>query len=141
MATPRNAAVARFRGPAVLVLTTLGLSALLGACGSAAPKSGTGSAGTSGAASAAVVRTTCTQVSAVLSDGPDPGADPVGYAEAQILPLGQIHTSDARLRTAIDKLASAYRAFFDSNGSSPSAKLAVASASKQINSFCPGAAS
>ena len=42
----------------------------------------------------------------MLSDGPDPDSDPVGYAEAQILPLGQIHTSDAQLRTAIGKLAS-----------------------------------
>jgi hypothetical protein len=77
----------------------------------------------------------------VLSDGPDPDSDPVGYAEAQILPLGQIHTSDAQLRAAIGKLTSAYRAFFDSSGNSASAKLAVASASKRINSFCPGAAS
>jgi hypothetical protein len=134
MPTPRDAAGARFRGPTVLVLTSLGLSALLGACGSAAPASAR-------PASAAVVHTTCTQVSAVLSDGPDPDSDPVGYAEAQILPLGQIRTSDAQLRAAIGKLASAYRAFFDSNGSSSSAKLAVATASKRINSFCPGAAS
>jgi hypothetical protein len=141
MATPRDAARARFRGPTLLVLTSLGLSALLGACASAAPSSATGSAGASGSAAAAAVRTTCSQVSAVLSDGPDPDADPVGYAEAQILPLGQIHTSDARLRAAIGNLASAYRAFFDSNGNSSKAKLAVASASKQINSFCPGAAS
>jgi hypothetical protein len=87
------------------------------------------------------VHATCAQVSAVLSDGPDPDSDPVGYAEAQILPLGQIHTSDAQLRAAIGKLASAYRAFFDSNGSSSSAKLAVVAASKRISSFCPGAAS
>ena len=84
---------------------------------------------------------TCAQVAAVLSDGPDPGQDQVGYAEAQILPLSQIRTSDAQLRTAISKLASAYRAFFTSDGGSAAAKLAVASASKQINSFCPGAAS
>ncbi len=35
---------------------------------------------------------TCKQVEAVLSDGPDPEADPVGYAQAQILPLREIHT-------------------------------------------------
>ena len=77
----------------------------------------------------------------MLSDGPDPDADPVGYAEAQILPLGQIHTTDAPLRTAIGRLAGAYKAFFASNGTSGSAKLAVASASKQVNAICPGAAS
>jgi hypothetical protein len=141
MATPRDAVGARFPGPTLLLLTALGLSALLGACASAAPGSGTAAAGTSRSASAAVVHTTCNQVSAVLSDGPDPDADPVGYAEAQILPLGQIHTSDAQLRAAIGNLATAYRAFFDSNGNSSKAKLAVAAASKQINSFCPGAAS
>ena len=138
MATPRDAARARFRGPTLLALTSLGLSALLGACSSAAPSSASAAGGT---ASTAAVHTTCAQVSAVLSDGPDPDSDPVGYAEAQILPLGQIHTSDAQLRAAIGKLASAYRTFFDSNGSSSSAKLAVAAASKRINSFCPGAAS
>ncbi len=138
MATPRDAARARFRGPTLLALTSLGLSALLGACSSSAASSGSAAAGT---ASTAAVHTTCAQVSAVLSDGPDPDSDPVGYAEAQILPLGQIHTSDAQLRAAIGKLAGAYRTFFDSNGSSASAKLAVAAASKRINSFCPGAAS
>ena len=138
MATPRAAAGARFLGPTLLALTSLGLSALLGACSSAASSSGSAAGA---ATSTAAVRTTCNQVSAVLSDGPDPDSDPVGYAEAQILPLGQIHTSDAQLRTAIGKLASAYRAFFDSNGTSGQAKLAVAAASKRINSFCPGAAS
>jgi hypothetical protein len=138
MATPRLAARARFRGPALLALTSLGLSALLGACSSSPPSSGSAAAGT---ISTAAVHATCAQVSAVLSDGPDPDSDPVGYAQAQILPLGQIHTSDAQLRAAIGKLAGAYRAFFDSNGISSSAKLAVAAASGRINSFCPGAAS
>jgi hypothetical protein len=138
MATPRDAARARFRGPTLLALTSLGLSALLGACSSAAASSGSAAGGT---ASTAAVHATCAQVSAVLSDGPDPDSDPVGYAEAQILPLGQIRTSDAQLRAAIGKLAGAYRTFFDSNGNSASAKLAVAAASKRINSFCPGAAS
>jgi|ERR1700691_1074551 len=143
MATPRHAARARFRGPTLLALTSLGLSALLGACSSSAASSGSAAAGTAaaGTASTAAVHATCAQVSAVLSDGPDPDSDPVGYAEAQILPLGQIHTSDAQLRAAIGKLAGAYRTFFDSNGNSASAKLAVAAASKRINSFCPGAAS
>ena len=148
MATPRHAARARFRGPTLLALTSLGLSALLGACSSSAASSGSAAAGSAaagtaaaGTASTAAVHATCAQVSAVLSDGPDPDSDPVGYAEAQILPLGQIHTSDAQLRAAIGKLAGAYRTFFDSNGNSASAKLAVAAASKRINSFCPGAAS
>jgi hypothetical protein len=138
MATPSDQGIARNRrltvvAPAALGLAALGLAALLGACTAQAPASRP--------VSTAAVRATCTQVSAVLSDGPDPDADPVGYAEAQILQLGQIRTSDAQLRAAISRLASAYRAFFDSNGNSSSAKLAVVAASKRINSFCPGAAS
>jgi hypothetical protein len=133
MATPRDHGVIQIRRLMVLAPTALGLAALLGACTSQAPAAKP--------VSAAAVRATCTKVSAVLSDGPDPDADPVGYAEAQILPLGQIRTSDAQLRAAIGKLASAYRTFFDSNGTSSAAKRAVASASRQINSLCPGAAS
>src|SRR5580692_4998871 len=138
MATPRDAARARFRGPTLLALTSLGLSALLGACSSSAASSGPAAAGT---ASTTAVHATCKQVGAVLSDGPDPDADPVGYAEAQILPLGQIRTTDAPLRAAIGRLARAYQEFFASNGTSGAAKLAVATASQQVNAFCPGAAS
>jgi hypothetical protein len=136
MATPRypavarrDPAIARIRRIAAATVPVLGLCVLLGGCSSSGP-----------ATSSAAVRATCTQVGAVLSDGPDPTADPVGYAEAQVLPLQQIRTPDAQLRAAIGKLASAYRAFFDSGGSSSSAKLAVAAASKRIDSFCPGAA-
>jgi hypothetical protein len=135
MATPRDQSIARIRGLAVPALALLGLCSLLGACASGTSASG------SQHVSTAAVRATCSQVSAVLSDGPDPSADPVGYAEAQILPLSQIRTSDSQLRAAISKLAGAYRAFFASNGTSGSAKLAVAAASKRIDAICPGAAS
>jgi hypothetical protein len=100
--------------------------------------SGCGSAARSG--SAAATAKTCQRVSAVLSDGPDPDADPVGYAEAQILPLRQVAAPDNALRDAIRGLADAYQKFFASNGTSSAAKEAVAVASKKINSFCPGAA-
>ncbi|HUA28294.1 MAG TPA: hypothetical protein VMC03_05375 [Streptosporangiaceae bacterium] len=138
MATPRNP-VSRLRGIAVVGMTLIGLTASLTAC-----SSGTASSRPAAAAkraTSAAVRSTCSQVTAVLSDGPDPDSDPVGYAEAQILPLGQIHTTDAALRSAIGRLASAYKSFFASNGTSGSAKLAVAAASKQVNAICPGAAS
>jgi hypothetical protein len=138
MATPRNP-VSRLRGIAAVGLTLIGLTASLAAC-----SSGTASSRPTAAAkqaTSAAVRSACSQVTAVLSDGPDPDADPVGYAEAQILPLGQIHTTDASLHTAIGRLASAYKAFFASNGTSGAAKLAVASASKQVDAFCPGATS
>jgi hypothetical protein len=118
---------------AALLLVTL----LLGACGSAA---GSGSPAAA-SPSAVAAEPACQQVGGALSDGPDPDADPVGYAEAQILPLRQIHTQDKALRAAIGGLADAYQSFFTSNGKSSAAKEAVAVASKKINSLCPGAAS
>jgi hypothetical protein len=92
-------------------------------------------------ASAPAAESACQRVSAVLSDGPDPDADPVGYAEAQILPLRQINAPDQALHAAITQLAGAYQDFFASGGKSSNAKEAVAVAGKKLNSICPGAAS
>jgi len=115
---------------AVAVVAAFGLTA----CSSA--KSTPSASGT--AAVAAVVA--CGQVGAALSDGPDPDADPLGYAEAQVIPLRQIHTRDTVLQGAIGKLAAAYQEFFTSNGTK-TAKEAVSVASSAINTICPGAAS
>jgi hypothetical protein len=116
----------------VIVITGLLLAVvLIAACGSssnAAPSS------------AQVRKEGCKHLEAVLSDGPEPEADPVGYAQAQIIPLRQIHTSDAKLSGAIDRLASAYQAFSSSNGASRT-KRAVTAASKTIDTICPGATS
>ena len=106
-----------------------GAAVLLGACGSSGSGQATGA-----------TKSACEQVSAVLSDGPDPGADPVGYAEAQILPLRQIKTADKNLERAIDDLASAYQQFFRTKGGTV-AKQAVSRASAEVNAICPGAAS
>jgi hypothetical protein len=120
---------------AILGGLTLSLVVLLAcACGSSSSSS-------AAHASTAAVQSSCQQVSAVLSDGPDPDADPVGYAEAQILPLRGLSVSDQALRTAITQLADAYQEFFDSNGKSSSAKEAVTVASNKLDSICPGAAS
>jgi hypothetical protein len=105
-------------------------SLLLAACGSAHHPA---------AASSAALGKTCTAVGATLADGPDPDSDPVGYAEAQIGPLGQIRTSDAALRTDIRALAAAYAAEFAHDGKSTADTKAVAAASKKIDSICPGA--
>jgi hypothetical protein len=121
---------------AVLGGLTLSLVVLLAcACSSSSSSSSAAHASTS------AVQSSCEQVSAVLSDGPDPDADPVGYAEAQILPLRGLSVSDPALRTAITQLADSYQEFFDSNGKSSSAKEAVTVASNKLNSICPGAAS
>ena len=81
----------------------------------------------------------CQQVSAVLSDGPDPGADPVGYAEAQILPLRQIHTPDATIGKAIGALADDYSQFYTADGHGAAINSALNTAINKINALCPGA--
>jgi hypothetical protein len=118
----------RWRATAIPVAICAALALPLSACSSSG-----------NAALAAASAKTCQQVSAVLSDGPDPAQDPVGYAEAQILPLRQLHAADAQLHTAISKLASAYAEFFASNGKSTTATSAVVAATKRMNKLCPGA--
>jgi hypothetical protein len=113
---------------AALVVFTL-LWGLLAGCSSSGSSSAAGSTSSS-----------CQSVAAILTDGPDPGADPVGYAEAQVLPLRQLHTSDHSLGTAVSDLAEAYQVFYQTNGSS-SAKAAVQKASARLDSICPGATS
>jgi hypothetical protein len=102
------------------------LALAIAGCGSAAPASSTAVIGT------------CQEMSAALGDGPDPSADPVAYAEAQVLPLRQITTSDASLRNAIDDLASAYQQFYSIIGSS-AAGQAVRQAGAAVDAICPGA--
>jgi hypothetical protein len=118
----------RLRLGLLALCALVGGAGLLGACGSAAPPQAT-----------SAVSSVCQQVSAVLSDGPDPGVDPVGHAEAQVLPLRQIKTSDKALGAAIANLASAYEQFFTTNGAT-SAKQAVSRASDKVDAICPGAA-
>jgi hypothetical protein len=101
-----------------------------------------GSSGRAAPASGSSVPQTCQAVTAALTDGPDPDADPVGYALAQVRPLRQIKTtSDQALQTAIDQLASAYQRFYAADGVGASAKRAVTGASDRLDALCPGAAS
>jgi hypothetical protein len=111
----------------VAIAITMALMVLLAACGSSKPAP----------SSAQVEKQTCEQIEAALSDGPDPEADPVGHAQAQILPLREIRTSDGALHRAIDTLAAAYRSFSSTDGSS-AAKSAVSTAGKTIEHLCPG---
>jgi len=112
--------------PAVLIACSAAIIGLA-ACSSSHP-----------AVSAGTTRT-CAQVRAVLSDGPDPGQDEVGYAEAQILPLREVHGATPALRKAITGLADAYDQFFASGGKSPAATRAVAAAAADMNKLCRGA--
>ena len=111
------------------------LALTVAACGSASSQaSSTLSLGSA-------VQQDCTSVADVLSDGPDPGADPVGYAEAQVVPLRQLTISDATLRHAVLTLASAYETFSTSSSSTRAASAqAVAKAENEVNKLCPQAA-
>jgi hypothetical protein len=128
----RLAARTAVTGSGLALVASLAAALFLAACGS-------GSGQAPSAASAAPAA--CTQISATLSDGPDPGADPVGYAEAQIKPLRAIKTPDPALGAAIGDLASAYASVFAADGKSATATRAVAAASKKVNAICPGATS
>jgi hypothetical protein len=129
-----NRTITRLRSPAGQAAFALVFVLLPCACASSAPSSGSASPATPAAA-------TCQHVGAVLSDGPDPGADPVGYAEAQIRPLRQLNVPNPALRAAVRRLADAYQSYFASNGTSSTAREAVAVASRKVNALCPGAAS
>jgi hypothetical protein len=105
---------------------------LLAACSSSA----SGGSSTQSQAPAAV----CQKVLAVLSDGPDPDADPVGYALSQIAPLGRIHTSDNTVAQRLSSLISADETLVRSNGSDHAATKAIAKDDADLNKACPGVA-
>jgi hypothetical protein len=113
---------------AIVMLT---LTTTISACGSSAHPAKT-------AAAAPTAESTCQLVGDALSDGPDPDSDPVGYAEAQIQPLRQIHAASPTLAQAITTLAGAYSSFYTANGTGP-AKATLNTAIKRINSLCPDA--
>jgi hypothetical protein len=127
----RHTARCRRVGAMTVIATVLVLSG----CGS----NGAAGQGAGSQAANAAVAQTCLEVTAVLSDGPDPTADPVGYAEAQVLPLRSIKTSVAALGRAIDDLAAAYETQFRDNAAA-AASSAVASEEANMNKLCPGAA-
>jgi hypothetical protein len=99
--------------------------ALVAGCGSSAPSS-------------KAIEQGCTNVADVLSDGPDSGADPVGYAQAQVLPLEQLQISETKLRQAVQNLDSAYRTFSSSGGKQGASQ--VSATESALNAICPGAA-
>ena len=116
---------------AAAAIVMLALATMVSACGSSGHATAT-------AAAAPAAESACDQVGDALSNGPDPDADPVGYAEAQIQPLRQIHATNPALAQAITTLAGAYSSFYAANGTGP-AKSALNTAIKRINSLCPDA--
>jgi hypothetical protein len=88
------------------------------------------------------VQQDCTLVSDVLANGPDSDADPVGYAEAQVLPLRQLTIGDAKLHSAVLSLATAYSTFSTSTAPARAAAAkTVTKAENEVNKICPQAAS
>lgn len=78
----------------------------------------------------------CIAVTDVLSDGPDPAADPIGYAQAQVLPLKQLQIGDPAVRKAVLRLDAAYTA--RSRGEADAAAH-VAAAERALHALCPPA--
>ena len=106
-------------------------AAALGGCGSSSGAAVLGSK----------LQQDCTSVADVLSDGPDPDADSLGYAQAQILPLEHLKVSEPALRVAVKNLAAAFQAYSSSTGSAPDEAAARTTRAEQaVNAICPGAA-
>jgi len=80
----------------------------------------------------------CETLNGIFSNGPDPDADPVGYALSQIKPLGQVHTSDDAVHSDLTKLIAADRALVQANGSDHKAKVAIKKDDHLVNQACPG---
>ena len=77
----------------------------------------------------------------MLADGPDPDADPVGYAEAQVLPLRKLKLADGTLAHAVRQLDAAYKSFSSTDGArGTAAATEVSAAEKAVNAICPNAA-
>lgn len=127
---------ARTRLLAALALAAA-TSATMAACSSSAPHP---AAAASSPVSA--LSQDCTAVSDVLADGPDPTADPVGYAQAQILPLKRLALTDAAVRSAVSRLDAAFSTFVGAAGSAQAQDATkVTNAQNAVNALCPGAAS
>jgi hypothetical protein len=125
-----------------LALTLAAAPLALAACSSGGPNpSSTGSRRSGGVAVAKAPVALCNELNAVLSDGPDPGADPVGYALSQILPLQQqVHGSDAAVMATVSQLIEADQALYNSSGADKSAAATIERDYTAINKACPGVA-
>ena len=122
----------------------LAVLALAAATAATAAACGSSSSTTASPASTASARSQdCTALSDVLADGPDPTADSVGYAQAQILPLKQLKLSESAVQSAANRLDAAFTAFVAAKSPSTQTQAAVqvTSAENAVNALCPGATS
>ncbi|HEY1832034.1 MAG TPA: hypothetical protein VGG38_17505 [Acidimicrobiales bacterium] len=116
-----------------LAVPLLALPLALAACGSSGGSGGVPSLSKAPSA-------LCANLNAVLSDGPDPDADPVGYALSQIQPLGQLHSSDSAVIGVMHQLISADQALVKASGNDHSATQTIKAADTALNEACPGVA-
>ena len=129
-----------FRARPVRALALLTLAALAATTMAACSSSSTSPAAAASQTAAAQAQD-CLAVGNVLSDGPDPNSDSVGYAQAQVLPLRQLTISDPAVRAAVTQLAAAYQSFSADNGSAQNQNaVKVTSAEAALNKLCPGVA-
>jgi hypothetical protein len=130
-ASPTRQALIRASAGTAAALLALAVTA----CGSSSSSSSTAVLGSA-------TQQACTAISDVLADGPDPDADPVGYAQAQVMPLRQLTISDAALHSAVLSLATAYAKLSTSTKATrAAATLAVTKAEDEVSKICPQAAS
>ena len=131
-ASPTRQALIRASAGTAAALLALAVTA----CGSSSSSS------SSTAVLGSATQQACTAISDVLADGPDPDADPVGYAQAQVLPLRQLTISDTALHSAVLSLAAAYAKLSTSTKATrAAATLAVTKAEDEVSKICPQAAS
>jgi hypothetical protein len=129
--SPRHLPSFRPAGGASAAVIAAFIAAGVAACGSSSS-----SHQATSAVAGSQVKQDCTAVADVLSDGPDPDADAVGYAQAQVLPLRQLKIGDAKLSGDVRTLANAFQAFSAGSGTA----AAVGKAENAVNSICPQAA-
>jgi hypothetical protein len=122
-----------------LALSLAAAPLALAACSSGGSNpSSAGSGHSGGVAVAKAPVALCNELNAVLSDGPDPGDDPVGYALSQILPLQQqVHSSDTAVMTTVTQLIAADQALYNSSGADKSAAATIKKDYTAINKACP----
>lgn len=126
------------RGPRIVLAAAV--AALAATTMAACSSSGTSPSASATQAGAAKAQD-CLALSGVLSDGPDPDSDAVGYAQAQVLPLQKLTVGDPAVRSAVSQLDAAFQAFSADDGSAQSQNAAkVASAEDALNKLCPGVA-
>jgi hypothetical protein len=130
--------VATKRQVTFLVVPLLVSPLVLGACSSGG--STAGSAGGGGGTLSKAPEALCQQLNGIFSDGPDPDADPVGYALSQVEPLEGVHTSDTSIKAALARLIPADQQLVNSNGADKAAATTIRQADEAINRSCPGVA-